>query len=267
MDPERRAAWFANWRGSPVEAVVAHVPFIVNSASGDAEAWERSRRRLVEEVHRADNLGVSAVVLHPGAAGDSPRAEGFRRTVAAIGSALDETSACRVRILIENMAGQGTTLCGRFEEIAELLELVGETERVGVCLDTAHAFIAGYPMVGYAGYDEVIAEFDAIVGLDRIGALHVNDALTIQGSRHDRHAAVGHGHMGLEVFHALMRDQRFRGVPMVLEVPDRDGQSLPTLELLRELKTREEPLEPEPGRAIQLALAPGPVVAVERGAA
>jgi deoxyribonuclease-4 len=255
LDPQRRAAYFSNWKNSPVQAIVAHIPFLVNTASGAEDAWERSRARLVQEVQRADELGVCAVVLHPGSGGDSLRHDALRRSARAIRSAVTETAESPVRILIENMAGQGAMLCARFEEIAELLELVAQPARVGVCFDTAHAFIAGYPLVGYGGYDEVFAEFDEIVGLDQIMALHVNDSLTAHGSRHDRHAAVGQGEMGLEPFHALMRDPRFVDVPMLLEVPDRDGQSFAALELLRQLKVRETRLDADASRSVQLSLA------------
>jgi deoxyribonuclease-4 len=142
-------------------------------------------------------------------------------------------------VLIENMAGQGTTLCGFFEEIAELLLLINCPGRVGVCFDTAHAFMAGYDLFGYQGYDEVFGEFDKVVGWKNVFAMHVNDSKTAQGSRHDRHAPVGEGKMGLQVFHALVRDSRFASLPRIIEVPERDEKSLQVLELLRQLAEQE----------------------------
>jgi deoxyribonuclease-4 len=266
LDPERRAAYFANWEDSPVQAVVAHIPFLVNTASENPEAWSRSYTRLIQEVTRADELGVCAVVLHPGSGGKSPRQEALRRSAKAIRIAIAETAGSKVRILAENMAGQGSMLCARFEEIAELLELVGEPSRTGVCFDTAHAFIAGYPLVGYDGYDEVFTEFDRLVGLEQIRVFHVNDSLTAHGSRHDRHAAVGQGEMGLEPFHALMRDHRFAETPMLLEVPDRDAESFEALELLRELELRESALETAVDRSVQMALAPSAALSTTRRA-
>jgi deoxyribonuclease-4 len=242
LDPEKVAEYFENWRNSPTQKVVSHVPFIVNTAAGDEDARERSRRRLIQEVARASELGVESVVLHPGSGGPDPRSTALQRTADAIKDALDKTSDSDVRILIENMAGQGSMLCARFEEIAELLELIGHDERVGVCLDTAHAFMAGYPMTRYAGYEEVMKEFDAHIGIHRIAAIHANDSLTDCGSRHDRHAPAGQGLMGTEVFHALVRDDRFKAIPLVLEVPNRDAESGTILNKLRELRILDPPL-------------------------
>jgi deoxyribonuclease-4 len=236
LDDARVDEFFARWADSPVRAVLAHVPFLVNIASPIDVTWDRSRRRLVQEVRRAHCLRIEAVVLHPGSGGKGDRRAALARAATALRDVVVETSDCGVRILLENMAGQGGTLCARFEELSELLDAVGEPGRLGVCLDTAHAFMAGYPLVGYAGYATVLDEFDARVGCERIGAIHLNDSLTPQGSRHDRHAPAGRGQMGVTVFHALVRDERFRTTPMILEVPARDDESLPTLELLRRLQ-------------------------------
>lgn len=251
--PEQREAYFAARAKSHVRVVVSHVPFLVNTASEDGGAWRRSRSRLVTELERAEELGIAAVVLHPGSGGLAPRRQALRRSAKAIAAALTATKGSGVRILLENMAGQGKMLCARFEEVAELLTLVDEPTRTGVCFDTAHAFIAGYPFSGYTGYAEVVGELAEIVGLDQIRALHVNDSLTGHGSHHDRHAPVGQGEMGLEIFHALMRDPDFAGKPMILEVPDRDGKSLVVLELLRQLKDRREPIR-STGGPLQLSL-------------
>lgn len=254
LRPERTDAFHAAWRASPVQVVVAHVPFIVNVASSDLEAWERSTLRLIEEVQRADQLRISAVVLHPGSGGTSPRPEALRRSAQAIQRAVAATAGSEVMILVENMAGQGSMLCARFEELARLLEMVDQPSRVGVCLDTAHAFIAGYPLSGYEGYEEVMGELDRIVGLERVAAVHLNDSMATHGSHHDRHAAAGQGEMGLELFHAALRDTRLAAVPLLLEVPDRDGQSLPTLQMLRTLQRRNLPITPQARRPLQMAL-------------
>ena len=244
FEPERLAAFFEARAQSPVKVVVAHVPFLVNIAAAVSEAWERSRDRLITEIRRAAELDVAAVILHPGAAGDAPRKEAIRRASTALRDALSATSDLGVRVLIENMAGQGSTLCGRFEEIAELLSLVGPSERLGICFDTAHAFIAGYPLVGYEGYAEVMATLERIVGIQHVHAMHVNDALTNLGSRHDRHAPVGKGQMGPEPFHALMLDTRFGNIPRIVEVPARDEESWEALQLLRRMEVTSRPFRP-----------------------
>jgi deoxyribonuclease-4 len=144
------------------------------------------------------------------------------------------------------MAGQGTTLGSRFEELAEILRGLEKPERSGVCFDTAHVFIAGYPFIGYDGYLETLEEFERIVGISRIGVIHLNDSKTPGGSKNDRHAAVGEGHMGIQVFHALLQDNRFTDVPMILEIPERDEKSERTLQMLRDLSERRSPVaEPE----------------------
>lgn len=256
LDPARREAFLGALASSHVRAVVAHVPFLVNLASPDPGGQERSRRRLVEEILRADELGVDAVILHPGSGGDGSRDEALARAIAALKWVLAETEGASAQVLVENMAGQGGTLCARFEELSQLLDCVGAPERIGVCFDTAHAFIAGHALVGYAGYSEVMKHFDETVGCGRIRALHVNDSLTALGSRHDRHAPVGFGQMGVQVFHALIRDERFAHIPKVLEVPDRDNGSLPALKLLRQLRDRQQPLPADDhiGVAVQLSL-------------
>jgi len=255
LQPELRESFLAAREQSPVRVVVAHIPFLVNTASEDRAARARSRARLITELERAEELGIASVVLHPGSGGRVSRRQSLRRSAKAIAAALGATAGLRVRILVENMAGQGNMLCARFEEVAELLALVDEPERAGVCFDTAHAFIAGYPLSGYSGYEEVLGELDRVVGLEQVHALHVNDSLTRHGSHHDRHAPVGEGEMGLQVFHALVRDPLLSGRPMIVEVPDRDGKSLAALELLRELEARRDPLQSGPEPLLQMSLA------------
>lgn len=239
LSDEQRSAFAVARQTSNVRSVVAHVPFLVNICSEDSEALRRSEYRLIEEISRAALLSVESVILHPGAAGGSSRALALKRAASTIRSSVEATRDLTVRVLIENMAGQGTTLCGFFEEIAELLLLINCPGRVGVCFDTAHAFMAGYDLFGYQGYDEVFGEFDKVVGWKNVFAMHVNDSKTAQGSRHDRHAPVGEGKMGLQVFHALVRDSRFASLPRIIEVPERDEKSLQVLELLRQLAEQE----------------------------
>jgi deoxyribonuclease-4 len=258
LSSEQRIAFEAARQDSPVKVVVAHVPFLVNICAEDAEALQRSERRLIEEIRRADMLSVESVILHPGAAGGSPKELALRKAASTVRAAVEATAGLGVRVLIENMAGQGTTLCGSFGEIGELLDLIGLPERVGVCFDTAHAFMAGYNLIGYRGYEQVFGEFDQLVGWKNVFAMHINDSKTAQGSRHDRHAPVGEGRMGLQVFHALMRDPRFTLLPRILEVPERDTKSFQVLELLRGLANQVDLLpisesEASPG-AVQMSL-------------
>jgi deoxyribonuclease-4 len=220
------------WINSNVRDVVVHVPFLVNLASADSIIREKSVERLATEMRHADLLGIKYLVFHPGSSGTQSRAEGIAHIIAGLNRVIDLNATSPCRILLETMAGQGTTLGSRFEELAEILHGLQKPERSGVCFDTAHAFISGYQFIGYDGYHETMEEFERSVGIHHIGVIHLNDSKTPGGSRNDRHAAVGEGHMGIQVFHALLRDNRFTDIPMILEIPERDEKSERTLQML-----------------------------------
>lgn len=226
------------WAKSGVAEVVAHIPFLVNVASSNSAIRKRAVLRLEKEVDRAQNLGVRYLVLHPGSAGTARRAEGVKRVASGLRAALANFGKNGPKLLVETMAGQGAMVGSRFQEIAEVLELVDRPDVLGVCFDTAHVYFAGYDIRGYDGYHSVMDEFDKTVGVKRILAFHLNDAKTRLGSGHDRHANLGEGRLGLQVFHALVRDKRFAKIPMVLEVPDRDEKSKANLVLLKTLRAQ-----------------------------
>lgn len=225
------------WGDSPVSKVVAHVPFLVNLASPDEDLQRKARGRLETELCRAERFGVSFLVLHPGSYTDSNREDGTKRIIEGLDAVLSKVDTPTTKILVETMSGQGTEIGASFEELARILETVKRPELLGVCFDTAHVFAAGYDIRGYKGYEEVLREFDRIVGLEQIQTVHLNDSKTPLGSRSDRHACIGEGKLGLQVFHALLRDPRFRDVPKIIEIPERDRRSQDNLELLRELRT------------------------------
>jgi deoxyribonuclease-4 len=142
---------------------------------------------------------------------------------------------------LETAAGQGSALGSRFEEIATILERVEKPEFLDVCLDTAHIFTAGYDIRGYHEYENVLKKFDEIIGVKRIQAIHLNDSKTGLGSRYDRHACIGEGQIGIQFFHAIMRDARFLNTPKILEIPERDKKSKDNIALLRRLQTVSNP--------------------------
>lgn len=242
MKDDEIAAFLKARSASCVQEVVAHVPFLVNLASPDADRRAKAIDRLTIELSRAQQLGIGNIVLHPGSAGAASRPQGIRWIVAGLNEVLRRVDANGTKILLENMAGQGTQIGSFFEDLSEIISGVEARDRVGVCFDTAHAFICGYRLYGYDGYHQVFDEFDRIVGLKWIKVVHLNDAKTRLGSRHDRHAAVGEGHMGLCVFHALLNDARFSSLPKILEIPERDEKSARTLVFLRELGSRPDPI-------------------------
>jgi deoxyribonuclease-4 len=183
------------------------------------------------------------LVLHTGYYGDSGKKTGTERVIKGLKTVLDGVNESTGKILLETMAGQGTALGFRFEDIAHILNNVAKKNFLGVCLDTSHVFAAGYDLRGYQGYDRVLKEFDAAIGLDELKAIHLNDSKTELGSRVDRHAPIGEGKMGLQVFHAFVTDQRFRDTPMVLELPSRDADLIKRqLELLRKLQATTDPV-------------------------
>jgi deoxyribonuclease-4 len=242
------------WKNSSVKQVVAHVPFLVNLASPNKEIWQKSIVRLITEISRAERLGVPFLVLHPGSYGNLTRREGIKRVTQALDIVFRGFDKLSVKILLETMAGQGTMLGSSFEEIAEILEKATSSESLGVCFDTGHVFMAGYDLRSYEGYESVLREFDKLVSLKKIGCFHLNDSKTRLGSRNDRHACIGEGELGLQVFHALLLDQRFSKTPKILEIPERDKRSKDNLELLRKLSQTSEPLPKERYTPTQLTL-------------
>lgn len=233
-----------SWQESSVKKVVAHVPYLVNLASLNEELRDKSVKRLGIEISRAIKFSVSLLVLHPGSYGVSTREEGIKRIIEALNRVLEETEGS-VKILLETMAGQGTMIGSRFEEIALILKKVQKSEKLGVCLDTAHLFMAGYDIRDYKGWESILNEFNKIIGIEKIGAIHLNDSKTDLSSRSDRHACIGEGKLGLQVFQAILKDKRFREIPKILEIPERDARSKDNLELLRNLQSNSEPLPEE----------------------
>ncbi len=198
---------------------LAHDSYLINLASPDRSLWRRSTIAFVAEMRRAERLGIPYVVTHPGAFTTSTEARGLRRIIRAIDEIHARVEGLQVRCLLETTAGQGTALGWRFEHLAEIIEGVAEPDRLGVCFDTCHVFAAGYPMGTEQDYRATMREFNRTVGVKRIKAFHFNDSLRPLGSRVDRHAHIGRGEMGLEPFRRLLRDRRFRRVPMYLETP------------------------------------------------
>lgn len=198
---------------------IAHDSYLINLASPERSLWKKSVDAFVAELRRAEQLGIAYVVTHPGAFTTGTEQGGLRRVIRALDQVHAQTAGIGAQCLLETTAGQGTSLGWRFEHLAAILDAVQEPERLGVCFDTCHVFAAGYPMAGKEAYRATMREFDRIVGLKRIKAFHLNDSRRELGSRVDRHAHIGRGHMGQEPFRLLLQDRRFRKIPMYLETP------------------------------------------------
>lgn len=207
---------------SDVDFIVAHDSYLINLASPDDALWERSTAAFGDELRRCALLGVPWLVTHPGAHMGSSVEVGVRRVADALNRLFAEDPELDVTVLLETTAGQGTTLGRSFDELAAILALVEDQSRVGVCFDTCHAFAAGYELRDAAGYAATMQAFDDAIGFDRLRVFHLNDSKKGLGAKVDRHAHIGEGELGLEAFRLLMRDERFTGVPGILETPKDD---------------------------------------------
>ncbi len=215
---------------------IAHDSYLINLAAPDDELWHKSIEAFVDELQRAELLGLAYVVTHPGAFTTSSEEAGLARIVAALDEVHSRTPALKVQALLETTAGQGSTLGWKFEHLATILAGVRNPERLGVCVDTCHVFAAGYPLTSEKEYQVTFQALDDVIGLEHVKAFHLNDSQRELGSRVDRHAHIGEGKLGLEPFRHLLNDERFRDTPMYLETPkgqedgvDLDVKNLATL--------------------------------------
>jgi len=220
-----------------IHPVVAHTSYLLNLASPRDELWRKSIDTLILELKRCEALGVPWLVLHPGAHVGTGEKAGLTRMAQALGQVHSATPDIRAGILLETMAGQGTRLGYRFEHLAWLLEHTLEGGRLGVCLDTCHVFAAGYELRTANGYANTIEAFDAVIGLDRLKAVHLNDSKGELGSHKDRHEHIGQGHIGLVGFRRLLNDSRMTDLPGLLETPKGSDlrEDRQNLTVLREL--------------------------------
>lgn len=202
-----------------IHPIVAHGSYLINLASPDDDLWTRSVEALVIELERCRRLGVRDYVLHPGAHMDAGEEAGMARVVEGLNRAFAATADADVIVSLENTAGQGSALGTTFEQLAWMAESATPSARVGVCFDTAHALAAGLEFRDPASYAAMWRQLDTAVGLDRLRAIHLNDAKRDLGSHVDRHAHIGEGCVGLEAFRLLVNDPALRHVPMLLETP------------------------------------------------
>lgn len=222
LTDEEIALFHISAEESGIHPVVAHTSYLLNLASPKDTLWRKSRDMLIVELERCEALGVSGLVLHPGAHVGSGEEAGLARIAQGLGEVHAATPGFRAQILLETMAGQGTKLGYRFEQLGWLLRNTPQGERLGVCFDTCHVFAAGYELRTRASYAETMAAFDRAIGLERLKVLHLNDSKTELGSRKDRHEHIGAGHIGLTTFRRLLNDPRLAEIPGLLETPKSD---------------------------------------------
>ena len=231
LDPAEAAAFRAAVRDAGLALVVAHDSYLINPAAADPTLRAKSIAGLVEELRRAEMLGIPWVVAHPGAAGDQPVAKAVARAADGIATALKRTRSLAAGILIETTAGQGSCLGATFAEIGAMLARIdavpGLAARVGVCLDTCHVFAAGYPLAPRAALEDTLRQFDRAIGVRRLKVIHANDSKREQGSRVDRHEAIGKGQIGPEAFRLLLAHPKLAGIPFILETPKEGPDGTP----------------------------------------
>ena len=211
--------------------IVAHAPYTINPCSKDQHTREFARMTMADDLQRMEYIPGNVYNFHPG----SHTGQGVETGIAQIADTLNAilTPDIRTTVLLETMAGKGSEVGSRFEELREILGRVTLTDKMGVCLDTCHVSDAGYDIAG--DIDGVLTAFDKVIGLRRLRAVHVNDSLNPVGARKDRHARIGEGYLGAEAFRRIVNHPALQGLPMVLETPNELPGYAEEIALLRRL--------------------------------
>lgn len=205
--------------GYSAAQILPHDSYLINLGHPEAEGLEKSRAAFLDEMQRCEQLGLDRLNFHPGSHLKLiSEEESLDRIAESINLALERTKG--VTAVIENTAGQGSNLGFRFEHLRYLIDRIEDKSRVGVCIDTCHAFAAGYDLRTAEACEATFAEFDRVVGFQYLKGMHLNDAMKILGSRVDRHTPLGDGMIGIECFRYIARDPRFDNIPLILETPD-----------------------------------------------
>lgn len=214
---------------------IAHDSYLINLASANPEILEKSQIAFLEEMERSEQLGISYLVTHMGTCGDSPEEEAIRRLVESLNWIHQKTPGFKVQITLETTAGQGRSIGYRLEHFPRILDQVESPERLAICIDTCHIFVAGYDIRTPEGLSDFLEKFDKVVGLSRLKVIHANDAKKELGSRVDRHAHIGEGFLGKEAFRALLHEPRLQNLMVILETPEAETMHAENLRRLREL--------------------------------
>ena len=218
-----------------VKAVCVHVSYLINLGGYDRQKLYLSRSNFIVEMQRAEALGIPNLIVHPGSHVGKGEDAGLERISESLNYVLDKCPDFSLKILLESTAGQGDNLGYTFEQLKVMKDKVEDQKRVGVCVDTCHAFAAGYDLRTREGYDQTMAALSETIGVEEVGIFHVNDSKRELGSRVDRHDHIGEGELGLKAFEYLLNDTRFQGVPMILETPGGPEKDIVNLKTLRGL--------------------------------
>lgn len=219
LSQEQIETFKKRWEASSIESVIVHASYLINIGSSKPEVEHKAIKALIDEVQRCQQLDIPYLVLHPG----SHLGAGEEVCIKQIAKNLDTVfDVCdgKTMILLETMAGQGTNVGNTFEQLAAIRAACEHKRKIGICLDTCHIFTAGYELATEDDYKKVIKQFDEIIGLDHLKAIHLNDSKTACGSRVDRHECLGKGQIPLKIFELIMDDHRLNDIPKILETPD-----------------------------------------------
>ena len=248
IDPDEIVRFRQRTDETGLQPVVSHASYLINLATSLPLLRQQSIAAFIDELDRAESLGLRGVVIHPGTCTAGTEADALRLIAKAIAAAFKARPHQKVKVLLEHTAGQGRTVGHRFEHLAAILTHLNGSSRVGVCLDTCHLLASGYNISDPSGYDDTFEAFERLVGFDRLEVFHGNDSKKPCGSRVDRHEHIGQGCLGLEPFRRLINDPRFADLPILLEtektsrttrpssieVDPLDAKNLSTLRALRE---------------------------------
>ena len=221
-----------------LDPVVVHATYLINIASPKEDLWQKSVDGLIDDYRRSVRLGADYLVFHPGSHTGSGVEAGMEKIARGIDRVLNEVEG-ETGLLLENVDGSGTKIGAKFSELKRIISLTDHEERLGICIDTCHAYAFGYDVAGESGLDELLDEIDDEVGLERLRVIHVNDSVYELNSQKDEHAHIGEGEIGEEGFAGIINDERLRELPFILETPwfdDRDDD--PDVDILKELRKK-----------------------------
>jgi deoxyribonuclease-4 len=223
-----------------LHVAVSHDSYLINLGSPEESKLAQSLSSFEDEVERCEQLGVPYLVFHPGSHVGAGEKIGLATIAASLNQVLKKKKGYKTQLLLETTAGQGSNLGYRFEQLAEIIGMVAENDRLGICVDSCHIFAAGYDIRNRTVYETTFQQFDSIIGISKIKAFHLNDSKKEFASKVDRHEHIGEGAIGLEAFRLIVNDDRFQGLPMLLETPGGDAEYENNLRLLKGLRGRKE---------------------------
>jgi deoxyribonuclease-4 len=203
--------------------ICSHAAYLINLASPDCSKYERSTKALENELVRSSQLSLPYVIMHPGSHMGTGEDAGLHRVSEGINRVFDRVPEATPQLLLETTAGQGSNVGHTFEQLAGISDMVEVKERIGFCLDTCHVFAAGYDLRTKTAYQETMRAFDRVIGLDRLGVIHLNDTKKGLGSRIDRHEHIGKGAIGIDAFSFILNDPQLNGLPKIIETPNKKG--------------------------------------------